>query len=50
MNSDEVVVTKDNAAISAINYTVDSISCYNKGMDMMQIVGIDGGTPVSVIH
>ena len=42
---DEVVVTKDNAAISAINYTVDSISCYNKGDGQIQIVGIDGGTP-----
>ena len=44
--TDDVEVTKDNAAISAIIYEVDSISCYNKADGQISILSINGGTPV----
>jgi len=45
VETDVVEVTKDNAAISGINYEVDSITCYNKADAQISIIDISGGTP-----
>ena len=45
VETDIVEVKKDNAAISGINYEVDSITCYNKADAQISIIDISGGTP-----
>ena len=45
VNTDQVVVNKDDKAIDGINIELDSISCYNKGDGEVRIIGVTGGTP-----